>query len=635
MAFSFLTPENIKSAWALSEKHHRTLWKPFDEWERVANNHPHPGIDPNYPKTTDGTTAGIVRATPKRVVQQIPHGKVELPEDEGLECLANWLLDNEIIPNNNAQDSFIGKSWQGIGRAMTYGRADAFVFFDVMDGYIGTDFRIPFARDVFLEVGKGTFSECNYVFLRSWYQPSDIDAIIEKEQMLAKSAKKRGEKYESSWDLEALKAAKESEKQKNGEDTSEGDKDRDIQIKGIEFVHAFQKGRKAKFYTYATGADKIVRTKVNPDPRGKMPVERMYYDTDLSNPEGRGVVELIAPLQNFLDGQLQGYQYKRALQIATPLVTRGDVKKSEVQLIPNKIIALGNNPNNSVEPLKIDTSADANFSNDFGLFKSQMLNLASSQDTSVSATVGNPGFSKTSAGVNAREEVVSIDDNYLRKRYEKWISDILCTQLNIYFAEQQGDREFAVDDEELEKLAQYESPFYDITPEGKVVVHFGEINGYEFDFEVETSTSKAEDDDKSKSQMLEWLDILAKYGLLQYVKIDELNKRVANQIGVEDAVKLLKTPEEMQQEAQVAQQQQMQMQQAQMPQEAPQEQMQDMGAEMPQEGQEMTPEEAQILQNLMQAGYPEELAMAALELERQGFPPEKIDEILRQAGGQQ
>jgi hypothetical protein len=623
---AFLTPENIKTAWAASEKHHRTLWKPFDEWERVANNHPHPDIDKNYPQTTDGTTAGIVRATPKRVVQQVPSGKVELADDEGLECLANWVLTNEIIPHNNTQDSFIGKSWQAIGRAMTYGRADGFVFFDVMDGYIGTDFRIPFARDVFLEYGKGTFSECNFVFLRSWYQPSDIDAIIEKEQMLAKSAKKRGEKYESSWDLEALKEVKEHQKQKDGQDSTEADEDRGIQVKAIQLVHAFQKGRKAKFYTYAVDADKVVRTKVNPDPRGKMPVERMYYDTDLSNPEGRGVVELIAPLQNFIDGQLQGYQYKRAMQVATPLVVRGDVKKSEVQLIPNKIIHLGNNPNNSVEPIKLDTSGDANFSNDFGLFKSQMLNLASAQDTSVSATVGNPGFSKTSAGVNMREQVVSIDDNYLRKRYEKWISDILCTQLNIYFAEQQGDREFAVDDEELEKLAQYKSPFYDITPEGKVIVHFGDINDYEFDFVVEASSSKADDDDKSKMQLLEWADFLAKYGLLPTVKIEELNKRVANQIGVEDAEKLIKTPEEMQQEQMQAQEQQMA--------EMPQEQMQDGGQEMPQEGQELTPEEAQIMQNLLQAGYPEELAQAALQLEREGYPPEQIDEILRQAGGQ-
>lgn len=603
------------------------LQKPFDEFERVANNHPHPDIDKNYPKTTDGTTAGIIRATPKRVVQQIPNGKVEVESDEALGCLANCILHEEIIPNNNTQDSLLGKSWKTIGDALTYGSQDGFVFFGMNGDYFGTDFKVPFKRDVVLEAGKGTFDECNYVFLRAWYQKADIDAIIEKEKKLAKSAKKRGEKYESTWDLKLLEEVKDEIKNKDGLDKTEADVDRNLQVEGIELVHCFQKGIGAKFYTYSPALDKVVRTRKNPDPRGTIPIHRLYYDLDFSNPEGRGVVELIAPLQNFIDGQLQGYQYTRAMQIATPLIKKGDVKKSEIQLVPNKIIDLGMNPMNDVYPIKLDTSALANFAQDFGLFKSQMLNLASSQDTSVSATVGNPGFSKTSAGVNTRNEIVSIDDNYIRKRYEKWLSDILCTQLNIYFAEMQGDKEFAFDQDELEKLQQYESPFYDITPDLKVVVHFDAIQGIQFNFEVEASTSKAEDDDKSKSQMLEWLDILAKYNLLQYVKIDELNKRVANQIGVEDAEKLLKTPEELQQEQMAAQQQQMAAQ------EMPQEQAQDMGQELPQETQEpqLTPEDAQAMQNLVSAGYPPELAYAGLQLEKQGYPPEKIDEILNQA----
>jgi hypothetical protein len=314
----------------------------------------------------------------------------------------------------------------------------------------------------------------------------------------------------------------------------------------------------------------------------------MYYENDLSNPEGRGIVELVAPLQNYLDSTLQAWQYTQAYNIDPAITKRGQFNKTQIRIKPKAIIDLGNDPNAKIDAFTIDSSSVTNFSNTYGLVKSQILNLFGGDDQSVSATVGNPGFSKTDAGVNARQAIVSINDNFIRKRVETWLGDIFCTQINIYFAVTQGDRDFYPDTKELEKLAKYgENDYYTI--EGnKLTVHFSAIQDKAFEFETEASTTKAPDTNESKDHLIEAVKSLNETGLIQVVDPQALARRLLLQANVDDVDELI-------------------------PQQA---------------GQDMPPE--QVYQNLIQAGYPEELAKLGVQLEQQGYKPEQIDQIMQQ-----
>jgi hypothetical protein len=600
MAQAFLTEDNFKELWTASEKYMDDLRRPYDEWERVKNNRPHPKIDPNYPQTTDGTTAAQVRVVPRRSVQQVPYGSVRVGGDEALEDLANFLLTEEIIPNSDTQDGVLGKSWKAIEDQLTYGHVDSFIFYKADNGYFGTDWRVPYVKDVYLEAGKGSYSECNVVFVKTWYQRTDIQKIIDKEESLASNARKRGEKYSSPWDLKKLKemiADKKSGGEKENDEKTDAERERNIRTEGFEVIHGFQKGKKAYFYSYTDVEDLgCIKKLKNPDPRGVIPIERMYYECDYSNPEGRGIVELVAPLQNFLDSSLQSYQFIRALLYAPPLLKKGSFNKSQIQYRPNAIIDLGSDPNSKLEALSVNNPAITNFAQDYGLIKSQILNLFGSDDQSISAEVGNPGFSKTDAGVNARQALIAVNDNFVRKRYEDWISRIFCTQLNLYFQLTQGDRKFPLKEEDVEKLSVHQSPYFEIV-ENELIVHFSLIQDKEIEFEAEASTSKSQDNNETKEKMMEAVETLTKTGLIQYTNPQEITKRLLIQIGVEDPEKLM---------------------------------MQDpmMGGEMGAD-----PADQQVLQNLINAGYPPEIAQQALMLEKQGYAPEQIDQILAQQGG--
>ena len=562
--------------------------KPYDELERIKNNHPHPGIDPVYPKTTDGTTASQVRQVPRRAVQQVPYGNSTVKGDESLSCLANCLLKEEINPNSDTQDMVLAKLWKGIEDMQTYGSADALVFYKAEGDYFGTDWRIVYKRDIYVEAGRGTYSEANFIFVRAYYQITDLQAIINKEETLEKSAKERKEEYKTTWDIAMLKKLIEDgqTQEKDNKEQSDTEKDRDVRVSAFKFVHGYQKGKKAKFFTYCIDEDKFIREFETNDPRGKLPVARAYYENDLSNPDGRGIVELVAPQQNYLDSTLQAWQYVQIYNIDPAIMKWGNFNKNQIKLRPSAIIDMGSDPNAKLDAFTIDSSSVNNFSNTYGLVKSQILNLFGGDDQSISSTVGNPGFSKTSAGVDARQAIVGINDNFIRKRVENWVSEIWSTQLNIYFQVTQGDRDFYPSSKELKKLEKYkDTEFYTI--EGnKLTVHFSKIQDKEFEFEVEASTTKAPDSSESKDRLLEGVTALREAGLLEIVDPRVLARRILVQSEVEDVNELIPEQEEMTDE--------------------------------------------QTVQNLVQAGYPEEIAMMAIQLEKQGYPPDQIDKVLKE-----
>lgn len=569
------------------------LRKPYGELERVKNNHPHPKIDPAYPKTTDGTTAAQVRQVPRRAVQQVPYGNAKVKSDGALSCLANFILTDEIIPNSDTQDTVLAKIWKGIEDIQTYGSTDAIIFYKTEGDYFGTDWRIPYKRDIYLESGRGTFSECNIIFVRSYYQKTDLQAIVSREEGLAKSAKERGETYKSTWVLPEIKKLIEEgvSETKDAKEQSDTETDKNIEIKAFKFVHGYQKGKKAKFFTYCESSKTFVREFPNNDPRGVMPVKRIYYENDLANPEGRGIVELVAPLQNYLDSTLQAWQYTQAYNIDPAITKRGNFKSSQIRLKPSAIIDLGQDPNARIDAFTIDSSSVTSFSNTYGLVKSQILNLFGGDDQSVSATVGNPGFSKTDAGVNARQAIVGINDNFIRKRVEAWLGEIFCSQLNIYFAVTQGDRNFYPSKKDIAKLAKYGETEYYTIEEEKLIVHFSAITDKAFEFVTEASTSKAPDTSESKEQLLEAVKSLNETGLIGQVDPRGLARRILMQSNVDDIDELLPNPEEQQ------------------------------GAEG-----DLPPE--QVYQNLLQAGYPEELAQLGAQLESQGYKPEQVEQVL-------
>lgn len=498
MAFQFLEPENLVETFRTSKLYTEGLTDNFHEYERLARNKPHPSIPKEYPKTTDGTTASIIRKTPHRIIQQLPTGKVKSITNDWLSVVAEFIYTEKIIPNANEGYALLQKCWNVVERFLTFGYCPTYSPFTQHSGYFCTDLRLPYWGDIFLQPGKLSDEDSNYIFMRSWWQTKDIDALIASQEKLSKTTQR-------TWDVDALKKVKEIVQTKDEKAKTPDEREKNINTKGgIELITGFQRGVGAKFYTFHmqnVGNGKyegtIVRTKVNKDPRGELPVSFAYGDIDGSNPFGRSVIELVGSLQNLMDGEMQMYQYNRALMLNPPLLKKGNWNKNKAKFAPNVIIDLGSNPDASLEPLQIDTTAIANFPNTYGLMKSQMLNLLASPDTSISAEVGNPGFSKTPQGVEASKANLSIDDNYVRKQFETWFERWSETAVNLYFAERTGIEELQLNTETADKLKDLaENGKFDLnllSDDNKIRIDYDSATE-KLQFRVDPTSSKQQDD---------------------------------------------------------------------------------------------------------------------------------------------
>ena len=631
MAFSFLTEENIFDLCNTSKDYTEKLTQPFEEYSRLARNKPHAKIPKAFPKTTDGTSASIIIKSARRAVQQLPAGVVSTSDEYSpWPILAEFAYLKEILPNANAEYDLIHKMWITIENGESFGSQCVFTPVAYNDGKLLPDYLIVSWRDVFIQPGKRSASDSDYLFVRTWWQKTDVEKLIDAEKERRDTAKKEGALYEPTWDLKALEEIKEAIVTKDSKDQSEAEQQYSLDPSGIEIITGFQIGHNATFFTFNPATKKIVRRKKNKDPRAKIPLNWYFYDADGVNPLGRSVLELIGPLQNLIDSDMQAYQYNRAAALRPTINVYGDVNERTLEFKPNGLNKI-KNPNVRIEAMSVDTSAIRDYPNLYGLQKSQMLNLVNSPDTSISAEVGNPGFGKTPQALKTQQAQLSIDDNALRKGFEAFFEEWSETAINLYFAEREGIEIIQLDTDTAQRLRDLEAKGHVLDgvvldDDNKATVDFSKAKGV-LKFKIDASTTKVNSEAAqldSLKTLIQTLD--SSQSLNQVVPVDKKlaawNAIVANS-GIDGLDELKVTEEEMKemQEAQAQAAVPATDETATAETEQPAEDEAQV-AEVPVEPQEDI--EPSIVDELRQIGTPENLIAEVPSMIQKGFTEEEI-----------
>ena len=598
MAYQYLTPKNIFKLWSKTKEHNDELTEPFPEYERIASNKPEDDTDFDI---TDGTSASIIQKTPKRVVQQLPTGVVETDDDnDWLPIVAGFKYRTEILPNANEDYSLFEKAQLTIERGLTFGSAVSVAPFINHDGTFSPDLTLPYWGDVYPQRGKKSGRSCRYIFIRSWWQKEDVDALIKSESDNAKQAKERGEKYKSTWDLDALKEIRDAATRKDEKASTSDEQEKGINQNAIEIVVGYQVGVRAKFYTFNPTKKKIIRTKVNKDPRGQMPADWFYGDIDGSNIFGRSIISLIGPLQNLMDRDMGAYHYNRALMLDPPRIQRGNM--SNVNYAPG-VLMKAVDQNAGIDVLKVDTTAITQFPEILQMLQSQLFNLVASPNSSISATNAVFGQGKTPTALNQQKATISVDDNAIRKAFEAWFEDWSETAINLYFGERSGVEVVTLDQETADKLrkleidGKLEEGF--VNESNQIILDYDEATPA-LKFRVDASTSKMSDD-QTKLAALELIQnsVDSSQAIQQFIMqykpeiIASLHNRLVALSGVENPEDLTFDIKKLTEDIQQQEQQQMIQMQAQQQSEQP---------IQPQQPQ-ISQEDAELMATLRQLGF--------------------------------
>lgn len=624
----FLTEKNFWDKYHKAVKWTKQWTEPFDEYTRIARNETAPDTPPEYARVSDGTTASLIRKTPKRVIQQLPTGVVTSDDDnDWLPIVAEFILLNKIIPYANSDYDLIQKFWSTVENGLTVGGQAVYTPFLKHGNEFTTDATLIYWGDIFFQPGKKSFYDCDYFFMRSWWQPETIDQIIEADKARVKAAKKADEDYTSTWDIENLKKAKKMISSKDDQAKTRSEEKLGVDTAGIEVIMGFQKGVGAMFYTACLenggGEGEIIRRKKNKDPRGLPPVDYFYSDVDCSNPFGRSIVEIVGGMQNMIDADMRAYKFNRALGLAPPVLVYGNVDTTQAIYEANALIDMGDDQKNRIEPLSVDTSSIANYPDIYALNKTQLYALFNSGgDTTVSAEVGNPGFGKTPTALKQQKELMSADDNYIRKNFESFFENWAETAVNVYFAEREGVEELQLDQKTADKLRALEQ-------EGKIEPGLvDENNKIEIDystatpalrFRVDASTSKLNGQSEQLEALQLLLNIAATPSLSQIVPAEKLAacwNKIVNNSGVEDPEDLTVDLEQLTEAQQTTEEDTS-------PEEAT-------IAEEPQA--ELSTQE--VVAMLRAQGVPDDAIVSAISAVQNGTPPEQVaDQLERLVNG--
>lgn len=551
--YAFLTPQNIFRRYREAKDYTDKLTQPFPEFARIAKNKPVENLG-NYPKVTDGTTAGIIRKTPRMAVQQLPTGLVEGEDDnDWLPIVAQFKYENEILPKANQDYGLFEKAHLVIEDGGTFGSKATFNRFARHDDGFSPDPELIYWGDLFIQKGKKSGTGCSYVFYRTWWQKGDIEALIDSESSLIEKAKKRGEVYEPTWDTAALKEVLDASTAKDQQATTPTEEERGLNAEGIELITGFQKGVGAKFYTFNPQTKKIVRTKVNKDPRGCIPIDWFYFDIDGNNPLGRGIPDMVGGLQNLIDGRMQMATYVQAYATNPAAVQYGDAD-SDFEYLPNKLIKT-NDPNFKVTAIDIDTSALAHYIETQQYLQSQLYQLIASPHSNISSSSAVTTDGKTPTALNQQQSVIDIDINTIRKHFESWFESWSEGAINLYFAERSGKELVQLDQDTADKLRKLKpteefDPTTAINALNQIIIDYDTATPA-LKFRVDASSSKMQDN----ANQIKALELIQQFSenapqiaqILPAAKWIAIYNTVVSLAGVENPEEIRLNEEEQQQ----------------------------------------------------------------------------------------
>jgi len=627
----YLKPEELIKQYNEATRVADDWFKPFNEYERIAGNKLSKSIAKNMPRVNDGSLAASLIETQMNVLPFMQPGKFKAVNSTKawISELANIIWEKKIIPNANTQTDFFSKEQIALYRAIKYGAQPRYNFYVSNDKYTGCDWSLPYIKNVKLEPGKFSDEDCDYIFLDVYYTKLQLQNIIQQVKAEIKLAKKEGRKADNSWNIDALKQlADMSLTQKEMEEQNINERDKQVSSSGIKTTVCFNRGVNAPFYMFSKHLPEgtLLRGENdswrNPDPTGDLPITMQYCYETLESPYGIGRVELAGPTQNVLDYMTQAHVLATQLGLQPVIQAKGALESANMNTIVHTPNAIWQAGNATFEVMNNTNPVYTQFPNNFGLYKSQLQTLQGRTDGSVSATSGNPTFSKTSAGVNQQEERTNSQDNYLRNKADKASARMAEKMMNIHMAKMQGADLLEIAEEDKARLmsAGYfdDNPMTDIPSITEIPIIYEELRDT-FKFEYDP---RPESNNDEKNRWLELIDIVASNpNILPLIKqsgydfnVGEAFKRVASASGAEGMDKVLTKMESEQGAIDPLTGQPVQ----------PQVDVNGMPMEQPMQAQP----EISLEDTMAMYGIDENRAMAVMEARSQGFKEEEISKFL-------
>lgn len=447
-------------------------------------------------KFSDGTTQAVKRKIRAQTIQRVPDGEIITQYDKNSieQAIVEYLFKHKVLTSEFDGRDMMKNLWKTFNASFDYG------FACVRTGFekdLDSDPRISFTLihwyDVYPAPDCRFIEEAPWYFIREYVPFAEIKNLIDWET---------GEVKDNTYNEDVVKYIIENEINDGMEPLSAQMQDRHqhhIPSNCVETRTFYRRGAD-EFITYVPSINCTLRTVKNYDPRKDVPIHFLILEPDPEFPLGCSSVMWTMAQQQFADAfQSTAYQ-TLLLALHPPLMTFGNLANPKIKMRPNAVWPMGTNPQNKIEPYRVETTALTQFGSILENVGGKMMQSLNITDATVASDAQVARYSATPQGVEQQKLDKTITVNQYQKRVEIFFQEWANHALRSYINSMSGEKLLTVDEHTRRRIWDIENSMVNQDPmsmmepvdtiiEGdKIRVDFSNLSSDLLSFEVRTGS---------------------------------------------------------------------------------------------------------------------------------------------------
>lgn len=430
----------LDKKWTEGLSMHRDRVKGFEFFARVAHN-----LSLFESKRNDtwseGSTQTIKRKIRAQTIQRTPDGEIVTPYDKNSveQALIDYIFKHKILSSEIDGKDMMKQLWKTFNNSYDYGFGCVVTGFEEdPDGDPRITYDLVKYNDVIPSPDCDSIEEASWYIIRSYIPHARLKELINWET---------GEAYDSTYDADVIKYLVQEEMSDGIEPMSVplADKKKGVTKNHSVEVRTYYCRGAEEFVTYVPGINAVLRKVKNYDPRKEVPVHFLILEPDPEFPYGCSSVMWTIAQQQYADAfQSTAYQ-TLLLALKPPMLVFGNLTNPKIKMKPGAIWPMGTNPNNRIEPYRIETTTITQYGSILENISARMMASLNITDATVASDANVPRYSATPQGVEQQRADKTITINQFQKRVEIFFSEWANHALRSYINSMSGEQMITVD----------------------------------------------------------------------------------------------------------------------------------------------------------------------------------------------
>lgn len=453
---------------------HRQRIKGFEFFAKVAHNMSL--FDKIHDdQFSEGSTQTIKRKIRAQTIQRVPDGEIITPYDKNTiqQAVIDYLFKHKVLQSEFDGKDMLKQLWKTFNYGYDYGFGCVRTGFEEdLDGDPRITYTLIPYNDIIPSPDCKAIEEAEWYIVREYLSHSYLKTLIDWDT---------GEVKDDTYDGDVVKWILQNEAKTGAERPSVplADKQKGVTPNHSIEVRTYYCRGADEFITYVPSIKRVLRKVKNCDPRKDVPIHFLILEPDAEFPYGCSSIMWTIAQQQYADAfQSTAYQ-TLLLAMNPPMMVFGNLTNPKLKMKPRAIWPMGTNPNNRVEPYRVETTTLTQYGSILEGISGHMMASLNITDATVASDANVPHYSATPQGVEQQRLDKTITINQYQKRIETFFSEWANHALRSYINSMSGTVAITVDNrtrrriEEIEK-AERDRKKMELENELQVRVQLGE-----------------------------------------------------------------------------------------------------------------------------------------------------------------